>query len=435
MTKNITDELPPVLPLFDAAEHVLQGNASVNQYITRISIDKVADAGLIIEHCADWLFEQKQSENNYKAYRSELTTFLHWCFDVVALSPIAVTRKDIAKYIDYCQSPPQTLIGYFNVAQFKLNKATGERSPNPQWRPFIGKKHLGKCLPYQLSDNALKTKIAILSSFYGYLISEEYTERNPAQLWLKHSRFAIKRKFTIDEDNNHHAFTELQWSYVISTVSQLADTQPEQHQRSLFLITLLYSCYLRISEISARAGYAPIMSQFRQDPHSGVWYFHVPFSKSGKARNIAISKALLAGLVDYRRYLRLSDLPNINDQHPIFIRHKAAAHGRESGVINANLGIRHIRDEIDKLINLAADNAAKDGFEHDSQLMRKLSAHNIRHTGITHDININRRPLSHVQADAGHESIDTTSQYLHTTQTERHQSAFNKPLNHLAEIK
>ncbi|PKI11294.1 integrase, partial [Shewanella sp. 11B5] len=68
MTNNITDELPPVLPLFDAAEHVLQGNADVNQYITRISIDKVADAGLIIEHCADWLFEQKQSENNYKAY-------------------------------------------------------------------------------------------------------------------------------------------------------------------------------------------------------------------------------------------------------------------------------------------------------------------------------------------------------------------------------
>jgi integrase len=63
-----------------------------------------------------------------------------------------------------------------------------------------------------------------------------------------------------------------------------------------------------------------------------------------------------------------------------------------------------------------------------------MSAHNIRHTGITHDINLNRRPLSHVQADAGHESIDTTSQYLHTNQTERHQSAFEKPLNHLAGI-
>ncbi len=41
--------------------------------------------------------------------------------------------------------------------------------------------------------------------------------------------------------------------------------------------------------------------------------------------------------------------------------------------------------------------------------MRNLTPHSIRHTGITHDINLNGRPLSHVQADAGHDSIDTTS--------------------------
>ena len=80
--------------------------------------------------------------------------------------------------------------------------------------------------------------------------------------------------------------------------------------------------------------------------------------------------------------------------------------------MNANLGIRQIREEIQAIINLAADNAQADGFHQDAAQMRKLTAHNIRHTGITHDININRRPLSHVQADAGHESIDTTCNLL-----------------------
>ncbi|WP_153913786.1 tyrosine-type recombinase/integrase [Shewanella sp. TC10] len=428
----MNNQNPPVFPLFDSPDFILSGNSIVNQYITSISIQKVADAGLIIEHTSDWLFEQRHSENNYKAYRSELTTFLHWCFDVACLSPKDVTRKDIARYVNYCENPPKELIGYFNVAQFKLDKPSGERYPNPNWRPFVGKKKLGKEIAYTLSDNALKTKIAIISSFYGYLNSEEYTERNPAQLWLKYSRFAINRKYKKNDDDNNHAFTKLQWSYVVSTVTDLAVKEPNKHQRSLFLINILYSCYLRISEISGRAGYSPMMSQFRKDAHNGIWYFYVPFSKSGKARSIAISSSLLDGLKKYRQYLGLPELPSLNEEHPIFIRHKPAAHGRDSGVLNANLGIRQIRDEIETIINLAADSALEDGFVQDSELMRKLTAHNIRHTGITHDININQRPLSHVQADAGHESIDTTSQYLHTTQTERHQSAANKPLDHLA---
>lgn len=151
-------QLPPVIPLFDSFEFIQVGNSVVNQYITQISMKKVADAGLVIEHASDWLFEQKHNENNYKAYRSELTTFLHWCFDVVSMSPIEVTRKDMSHYVDYCQAPPIALIGYFNVPQFKFDKMHDERVPNPQWRPFVGKKRLGQIQPYALSDNALKTK-------------------------------------------------------------------------------------------------------------------------------------------------------------------------------------------------------------------------------------------------------------------------------------
>ncbi|QYJ80462.1 tyrosine-type recombinase/integrase [Shewanella acanthi] len=424
---------PPALPLFDSIEFIQQGNSVVNQYITALSLGDIPDAGLVLEHASDWLFEQKHSENNYKAYRSEVTTFLHWCFDEACISPTQVLRKDMSRYVDYCLNPPQALIGYFNVPQFKLDKLRGERVPNELWRPFVGKKKLGQIQPYTLSDNALKTKIAILSSFYSYLMSEEFCERNPAQIWLNHSRFSVNKQFVrqSDDDENTLAFTQLQWSYVMSTVTKLAQDTPEVHERSLFLISLIYSCYLRISDVSARVGYSPVMGQFRQNLQSGIWSFHIPQSKGGKKRSVAISKALLAGLVNYRQFLGLSDLPSQNDGHPLFVRHRAAGRGREVGVINANLGIRQIRDDIQFIIDTAADNAQADGFDFDAQQMRKLTAHNIRHTGITHDININGRPLSHVQADAGHESIDTTSKYLHTTQVERHESAFNKPLDHL----
>ncbi|RLV58178.1 site-specific integrase [Parashewanella curva] len=296
--------LPPVIPIFDKPEYILEGNPVVNQYITNVSLSSVEDASLLLEHAADWLCEEKHCENNYKAYRSEITTFFHWCFDIAKLSPIQMTRKDMAKYINYCQNPPEALIGYFNVAQF-----TGKdelRQPNPNWRPFIGKKANGSPIPYTLSDNALKTKIAILSAFYNYLITEEYCERNVAQIWLNHSRFGKNKSYKMESsDEKLPIFTELQWSYVISTVQKLANENPNIYQRHQFLIQLLYSCYLRISEVSARAGYSPVMGQFRQNQQTGIWLFYIPKSKGGKKRSVTVSKSLLNALKSYRKFLKL----------------------------------------------------------------------------------------------------------------------------------
>lgn len=423
------------MPLFDAPQYVEEGNSVVNQHIADITLNSVPDAAFIYEHALDWLFESRFSENNYKTYRSELTTFLHWCFDVEQISPIALSRRGINRYVDYCLAPPTALIAYRNVAQFVLNKDWAERQPNPLWRPFLGKKHDGVAQPYRMTDATLKTKIAILSSFYNYLINEDITERNPAVMWMRHSRFGSRTLVvaSLDDSEDVRVFSDLQWSYVMSTAQSLAKNDPERHQRTLFLISLMYGCYLRISEVAARPGFSPVMSQFRRDSHTGIWSFHIPVSKGGKKRTVAVSRELLEALKQYRQSLKLSVLPAPNDATPLFIRHKAAGRGRDQGLLNANLGVRQLRDLLNDLIIAAAEQAATDGFTQDATEMRSLTVHSIRHTGITHDINLNNRPLSHVQADAGHDSIDTTSQYLHTNKTERHQSAEHKQLNRLSD--
>ncbi|MBY4678855.1 tyrosine-type recombinase/integrase [Marinobacterium arenosum] len=427
--------LPPAMPLFDAVDHLEDGNPTVNQYLANVTLYRVSDAALIYEYAVDWLLEQRFSDNNYKTYRSELTTFLHWTFDVEEVSVSNITRRVLIRYIDYCSQPPAELVAYRNVAQFVVNKEIGERVPNPQWRPFLGKKREGLELPYKITDKALKTKLAILSSFFSYLINEEYTERNPAMMLMKNGRFKSGAQNLVmrEDDEEIRAFTELQWSYVVSTAEQLAASDPEQHERTLFLVNLMYGCYLRISEAAARPGFSPAMGQFRRDSKTGVWGFHIPRSKGGKKRTVAVSNQLLKALQRYRRFLGLSPLPAPNEDTPLFIRHRAAGRGRDAGLLNANLGIRQLREQIDKLFELAADAAERDGQAQDAQEMRQMTPHSIRHTGISHDINLNQRPLSHVQADAGHDSIDTTSQYLHTTRVERHESAANKPLDHLAD--
>lgn len=425
---------PPAMPLFDAIRYLEDGNAVVNQHLAHVTITQVADAALTYEHAVDWLLEQKHSENNYKTYRSELTTFLYWAFDVEEVSLADITRRVLMRYIDYCTAPPAALVAYRNVAQFVLNKAIDERVPNSQWRPFLGKKRDGIEQPYKITEKALKTKLAILSAFFSYLINEEYTERNPAMMLMKNGRFKAGSQSSVmhEDDEEMRAFSELQWSYVIATAEKLAATDPDEHERTLFLISLMYGCYLRISEAAARPGFSPVMGQFRRDSKTGVWGFYIPRSKGGKKRTVAVSKQLLQALQRYRYFLGLSKLPAPNEDTPLFIRHRAAGRGRDSGLLNANLGIRQLREEIGLVISRAADAAQKDGLEQDAREMRQMTPHSIRHTGISHDINLNNRPLSHVQADAGHDSIDTTSQYLHTSRVERHESAVDKPMDHLA---
>ncbi|WP_432467815.1 tyrosine-type recombinase/integrase [Agarivorans sp. Z349TD_8] len=428
-------DLPPALPLFDSVHHLEDGNAEVNLYLANITMNAVNDAAYVYEFAVEWLLEQRFSENNYKTYRSELTTFLHWAYSVEQISVGEIKRRSLSKYIDYCCNPPKYLVAYRNVAQFVLDKELKLRRPNPAWRPFLGKKKDGVEQSYTISDKALKTKLAILSSFYSYLINEEYSEINPAMMLMKNGRFRSSSQHLVSHEDQEDikSFSDLQWSYVMSSAKQLAKMNPPENERLLFLVSLIYGCYLRISEAAARPGFSPVMGQFRRDKKTGVWGFFIPRSKGGKKRTVAVSKQLLAALKRYRLFLGLTPLPAPSEDTPLFVRHRAPGRGRQSGLLNANLGIRQLREQIYIVIEHAAEIAEKDGFTQDALEMRQLTPHSIRHTGISHDINLVGRPLAHVQADAGHDSIETTSQYLHVSRVERHQSAEHKPLDHLAE--
>ncbi|WP_369625460.1 tyrosine-type recombinase/integrase [Marinobacterium sp. BA1] len=423
---------PPAFPLYDSPERMDAPCTAVSEYITQISTTRVPDASLIYEHGYDWLFAARHTLNNFKAYRSELTTFLHWCFMIEEISVFDVKRSHLARYIDWCEEPDRALIATFNVPQFKDHN--GMRVPNEAWRPFKGRKADNGETIYQITESALKSKLAVLSTFFTYLIDEEVMERNPAAALLRSGRFRGASQATASGEDDEHlkAFTELQWSYVMAEAEKMAQEDPSIHERTLFIVSLMYGCYLRISEVAGRPGYSPIMSQFRRDPKTGVWGFFIPSSKGGKRRTVAVSNELLDALKRYRTYLGLSALPSPDEKTPLFIRHKKTSHGRDEGLLNANLGIRQIRDTLRLLFERAADAIAQDGFDLDAAEMRVMTPHSLRHTGISHDINLNGRPLSHVQADAGHDSIDTTSRYLHTTRTERHESAAGKKLNRLA---
>ena len=268
-------QLPPALPYFDTLNFIEDGNPVINQHIRDLMSNGISDASEAFEHVADWLLEQKSSENNFKTYRSEITTFLHYFWTVESRSIESVDRKAMNRYMDYCNNPPKELTGHFNVAQFVMSKDLDVRVPNERWRPFRGKTEMGLEVPYSLSVKAARTKLAILSSFFGFLIDMEYTERNPAAMLLNRNQYKDKSQSSSSgEDDEVKSLSSLQWSYVMTAAENLAEEDPVTHERTLFLMSLMYACYPRISEVSSRPGYTPQMKQFRRDPHTGVWVFH-----------------------------------------------------------------------------------------------------------------------------------------------------------------
>src|SRR5690349_11281293 len=76
------------------------------------------------------------------------------------------------------------------------------------------------------------------------------------------------------------------------------------------------------------------MGQFRRDTKTGVWGFHIPRSKGGKKRTVAVSNQLLKALQRYRRFLGLPPLPVPNEDTPLFVRHRF--------FFQAEDGIRHL---------------------------------------------------------------------------------------------
>ncbi|NMT18367.1 site-specific integrase, partial [Vibrio parahaemolyticus] len=88
------------------------------------------------------------------------------------------------EYIEWCENPPEELIGTYNAAQFVFNKGIGENVPNFKWRLFRKSKPKSSNadineVKYKLSANAAHQKLSILSLFFQYLNAEEYCDANP----------------------------------------------------------------------------------------------------------------------------------------------------------------------------------------------------------------------------------------------------------------
>ena len=361
-----------------------------------------------------FLWSYRGSEASFNSYRREIERLIQWSWRIKKASLKELKRADIEDYLEFCQSPPKHWVNNKNVRRFLLIE--GKMTPNPEWRPFTQTlKHNNSdySQKHNLSNKAIQAIFAIMSSFFNYLIQEDFIAYNPVQQIRQKNRFLRKNQ----QNTVVRRLSSLQWSYTLETAERLADKNPE-HERTLLIMHALYSMYLRISELVHTERWQPQMGDFFQDNDNNWWFKTV--GKGNKERTISVSNGMLHALFRYRKFLGLSSYPARAETTPLITQLKTS---------RPITSTRQIRNIVEHCFQQTAHQLIKDGFTDEADALQSATVHWLRHTGISDDVK--RRPREHVRDDAGHGSSSITDRYIDVELRERHASAKHKPIDPL----
>lgn len=403
------DTIP--IALFDNLENLEETEINFSQYKNFCEEDFVISKRFLIAY--------KAKKGTFNSYRREVERLLQWCNLIADKTLKNLTPMDIESYIDFCKRPPLTWISTSKLPRFI--ESEGKRVPNPLWRPFVATipksaYHLGyspEIKKFKLTSGSIQEIFSILSTFFNCLLQEEYVHRNPVALIKRKTRFYQGQQDT----KTIRRLSELQWLYVMESAQTLAAQNPK-YERTLFIMSALYSLYLRISELTANQNWSPKMSHFFRDQDGNWWFMTV--GKGNKKRDIAVSDAMLKALRRWRRHLGLSDFPSISDNTPLLPKEKSP-----EPISSTN----YVRRIVQYCFDFAVDRLKTDGHGEDADLLQEATVHWLRHTGISDDVKY--RPREHVRDDAGHSSLLITDRYIDVDRKERHRSAKKKRISEM----
>jgi len=398
-----------LLPLFDNLDHLHKNMENVVLPHPQFQTD--------FYHCLNFLKSYVGSQGTFNSYRRETERLLQWCWNIKKVCLTALKREDIEQFVRFCQNPPESWISLKKVPRF-IEKE-GKRVPNEEWRPFVATisksaRKEGASLSidqFSLSQGAVQEIFAILSTLFNFLIAEEYLASNPVALIRQKSKFIRKHQ--------HNApirrLSLRQWDAVLSASEKLAAENPEKHERTRFILSMLFGMYLRISELAASDRWIPTMNDFAKDSN-GYWWF-TTVGKGNKERRIAVSEAMLESLVRWRMFLGLTPLPSPSDNSPLLPKIKG------TGPMSDTAPIRRL---VQLCYDLAAEELRLKGLTEEADNLAAATVHWLRHTGISEDVKT--RPREHVRDDAGHSSSVTTDRYIDVEMEARYLSARGKQI-------
>ncbi len=400
---------PPV-PFFDTLSALQNPYRHRVNSVSHLLENAPAHAISDYQYASEFLYSYRGSPDTFSTYRREIEHFLHWIWLVINKSLEEIRREDIEEYVEFAKKPPRTWIGTKNVSRFFDSE--GQRTPNPEWRPYVVATENRQSAAYKLSQSGIQAIFSVLSSFFNYMIQEDYLKSNPVSQIRQKSKYIRKTSTS----KTIRRLSELQWSYVIETAEKLASANPSVHERTLFIMVALFGMYLRISELVETPRWTPKMGDFERDREGNWWFTTV--GKGNKERLISVSDNMLKALKRFRVSRGLNELPSPGDPLPLIQKN------RGQGGISST---RQIRGIVQHCFDQAVQSMQQNGFQTEAEQMSAATVHWLRHTGISEDVKF--RPREHVRDDAGHGSSAITDRYIDVQLGERHASAKKKIIN------
>lgn len=318
-----------------------------------------------------------RSPHTVRSYQKECRRFLLWLNAVRGANPCllpSVSVTDINSYQQFLAAPRP-----FSEA-FLL--ANGWKS-----QPF--RKPLGTA--------SLHLCISVLHKMFDALRELRDGRDQP---FCRFNPLRLAHKGTLgaqSEDPIEQALTSAEWDAVQSAIENLprnSNREKKHYHRARWTMQLLYRAFLRRDEAAQLR-----MGNFV--PTVDGWEIALVGKGNKKARIIAPNK-LIEELKVYRLSLGLDPLPCFGETRPAIL----ALTGREKGL--SAQAIYLLCNELFERAALRLD--ASD--PHGAARLRQATPHWMRHTGISHAMDIGVNPR-HVQAQARHSSLKTTAKYDH----------------------
>jgi site-specific recombinase XerD len=266
---------------------------------------------------------------------------------------------------------------------------------HPEWRPFAG----------PLAPASQRQAIVILNTLFSWLVHAGYLAGNPLSLSRQRARKAKPRVTRYLEED---LWTQVKQT--IDTMPKDTDREREHYHRVRWLFSLLYLCGLRISEVVNNT-----MGGFfcrRDKEGTERWWIEI-IGKGDKPRLVPATSELIVELARYRREKTLSPLPSHTETTPLLLPIGGSQRHMTRAAVHAL---------VKQVFKKTASRLRQRGAEFESLAGRieMASAHWLRHTAGSNMAN-SEIDLRHVRDNLGHESISTTSIYLHSSDDARHQ--------------
>lgn len=366
-----------------------------------------------------FLSQYKNSPTTLRTYTKETERFHMWVVLKLNKSIPDMSVDDYQSYLDFLANPDEEWVTKKRVSK-----------DSDAWRPFtniIRNEGLSED-ESGLSTSAVVLAVASVNSMLTWMVDAGYLRINPLKILRQKNQIiglntwtSTKKVERILDQEMVRAAKNAVDSFPKSTINQI-----NHYERARFILTMFIMIGARVSELS-NAKMQDIIKE------TGGWFWSV-IGKGNKEEKVPVPQDMIDGLIRWRKTLKLSPLPLQSEKiavipafnkmgEPVFFTNKKKkVDGKtvDYEVVRHGLSPRRINEVLKEIFIQASHDAS---LTEDRKIMlRKASAHWLRHTAVTQKIE-SGMDRSMVQKDARHSDMKTTDRYDHTEEKARSNEA------------